>query len=243
MKTYIEFTEYLSEAVQWQRSLFDHLFYESEALIAADQFGEPSYDENNEKDINSKGFTTERTQYIFQKKGDRAFHIPLNAKLLERFTSAIKITAAHATGVKGLENLIKIQKKRTKQISTYTVDNFGTLIDGIWSDHGGGVIAIVKGQAVGGLDRDIMSKVDKQGKRVLDIGNGVITPEAVFRGDQMSIITASKLLFALRAMKDKLIDELRSKYEAKRIPAKSKGEEKYATQAKASVLDCQATIS
>ena len=229
MKTFHSFTEYLIEKVQWQRSLFDHLFYESEALIAADQFGDPSYDENDDKDINSKGFTTERTQYIFQKKGDRAFHIPLNARLFERYTSAIKITAAHSTGVKGLENLAKIQKRRTKQISTYTVDNFGTLVDGIWSDNGGGVIAIVKGQAVGGLDQDIMSKVDKQGKRVLDIGNGAVTPEAVFRGDSYSIQTVSALLFALRQMKDKLVDELRNKYESKREPAKSKGEEKYAT--------------
>ena len=44
-----------------------------------------------------------------------------------------------------------------------------------------GIIAIVKGQAVAGIDNDIWSKVDKQGKRLLDITNNGVPANDVFR--------------------------------------------------------------
>ncbi len=66
MKTYSQFTEFLFERVQWQRSLFDHLFYDADKLLDDDNYQEPSYDEDDEDDVNSKGFVDERRQYIFQ---------------------------------------------------------------------------------------------------------------------------------------------------------------------------------
>ena len=50
MKTYSQFTEFLFERVQWQRSLFDHLFYDADKLLDDDNYQEPSYDEDDEDD-------------------------------------------------------------------------------------------------------------------------------------------------------------------------------------------------
>ncbi len=64
MKTYIEFTEFLSEQVQWQRSLFDHLFYDADLLMTSDMYGKESksYDEDDEDAIRSEEFKKERNQ-------------------------------------------------------------------------------------------------------------------------------------------------------------------------------------
>lgn len=235
MKTYSQFTEFLFERVQWQRSLFDHLFYDADKLLDDDNYQEPSYDEDDEDDVNSKGFVDERRQYIFQEPLDHSFHLPLNSRFIERIFGEIQILACHATGMKGLVNLVKLQKKRTKQISAYTVDNYGSMTSGVWSDSGGGIIAIVKGQAVAGIDNDIWSKVDKQGKRLLDITNNGVPANNVFRktGNDVkfmqSVKAYEKLTKALLTMKREMISELKEKYGNKRVPPTNKGEQKWET--------------
>jgi len=234
MKTYNQFSEYLIEQVQWQRSLFDHLFYDGDKLLADDQYGDPSYDEDDENDVNSKGFVSERRQYVFQQPSDRSFHLPLNSRFIERIFGEIQILACHSTGMEGLVKLTKLQKKRTKQISAYTVDNYGSMTSGVWSDNSGGIIAIVKGQAVAGNDNDIWSRVDKQGKRVLDITNNIVNPNEVFGkyGDQtfLKLVKAyEKLTKALLTMKREMISKLKEKYGDKRVPPTNKGEQKWET--------------
>ena len=117
MKTYSQFTEFLSEQVQWQRSLFDHLFYDADLLMNSDMYGTKSHDEDDEDDIKSEGFKKERTQYVFQEHTNRSFQLPLNSRFIERVSGEIQLLACHSTGSQGLKDLVKIQKTRTKQIS------------------------------------------------------------------------------------------------------------------------------
>ncbi len=138
------FKEVVNEEVQWQRSLFDHIFMEADGLLADDK------------------------EYIFQDEKDKSFHIILDQKFLERVSTPVRLIAAHSSGVKGLDKLKKLQNKRTKQISAFTVDNIGAMLYGIWDD-GGGVITILEGTALMGQAGDIMSKPDKKGTRVIDI--------------------------------------------------------------------------
>ncbi len=138
------FKEVVNEEVQWQRSLFDHIFMEADGLLADDK------------------------EYIFQDEKDKSFHIILDQKFIERVSTPVRLIAAHSSGVKGLDKLKKLQNKRTRQISAFTVDNIGTMLYGIWDD-GGGVITILEGTALMGQAGDIMSKPDKKGARVIDI--------------------------------------------------------------------------
>ena len=73
-----------------------------------------------------------------------------------------------STGTQNVDRLIKMQGKKGKQISVFTTDREGQLADGVWG--GGGVVAILRGNAYASSTGDIMSVVDKQGRRVLDIG-------------------------------------------------------------------------
>lgn len=138
------FKEVVNEEVQWQRSLFDHIFMEADGLLADDK------------------------EYIFQDEKDKSFHLILDQKFMERVSTPVRLIAAHSSGVKSLDKLKKLQNKRTKQISAFTVDNIGTMLYGIWDD-GGGVITILEGTALMGQAGDIMSKPDKKGARVIDI--------------------------------------------------------------------------
>ena len=244
MKTYNQFTEFLTEQVQWQRSLFDHLFYDADLLMTSDMYGKEtkSYDEDDEDDIKSEGFKKERNQYVFQKHTNRSFQLPLNSRFIERVSGEIQLLACHSTGSQGLKDLVKIQKKRTKQISAYTVDPYGDMTSGIWSDNNGGIIAVVKGQAVAGLQKDLWSKVDKQGKRLLDITtNGGLRPATVFRSGIrnwnkesnakfMSLIKSyENMTQELVDMKRDMIKVLEKEYGNKRVAPKNKGEQRWET--------------
>ena len=75
---------------------------------------------------------------------------------------------AHVMGIKDIPKLMALQGKKGKQVSAFTTDEYGDLEGGVWTE--GGIIAIVKGTAMSSGQGDIMSKVDKQGRRVVDFG-------------------------------------------------------------------------
>jgi hypothetical protein len=98
--------------------------------------------------------------------------IPLQHSLIEKTIGTVPMYAAHVLGVNNLQNLIKIQNKRGKQISAFTAESgFGPLTSGgVWG--GAGIVAILKGYAMAGGATDIMSVVDKKGTRFIDVGSG-----------------------------------------------------------------------
>ncbi len=116
------------------------------------------------------------------------------------------------------------------------------MTSGIWSDSNGGIIAVVKGQAVAGLQKDLWSKVDKQGKRLLDITtNGGLRPATVFRSGIRNWNKESNAKFMaliknyenmtqeLVDMKRDMIETLKKEYEDKRVAPKTKGEQRWET--------------
>jgi len=98
--------------------------------------------------------------------------IPLQQSMIEKTIGTVPMYAAHVLGVNNLQNLIKIQNKRGKQISAFTVESgFGSLTSGgVWG--GAGIVAILKGYAMTGGPTDLMSVVDKKGTRFIDVGYG-----------------------------------------------------------------------
>jgi len=130
------------EAPKWTRSLFDHLFIKK-----------------------GNKYDPERPYT----KGDKEVFIPLVPAMIDKLVGGpTELYGAHSTGTQNLDRLIQMQNKKGKQISVFTTDREGQLSDGVWG--GGGVVAILRGNAYASSTGDIMSVVDKQGRRVLDIG-------------------------------------------------------------------------
>ena len=147
------------EAPKWTRSLFDHLFMKK----------------GTKYDGPDRPFT----------KGDKEVFIPLVPAMIDKLVGGpTELYGAHSTGTQNLDRLIKMQGKKGKQISVFTTDREGQLSDGVWG--GGGVVAILRGNAYAASSGDIMSVVDKQGRRVLDIGPS---------GDLMNIEDNEDLLY------------------------------------------------
>jgi len=200
------FKEVLNEGVQWQRSLFDHLFMNTDELLADEDRGDVKPD------------------YIFQDANDRTFQLVLDAKHIERLVTPAKLIAAHSTGFRGLQKLIQIQNKRTKQISAYTVDNFASMLSGLWADGAGEIIVILEGTALVGDTKDIMTKPDKKGTRVVNIGeNAELNYHTILKGSEplfvknQKIVKYKELLSKLVKFKQSLLEKLRKEYADKRI--------------------------
>lgn len=160
METFKSFL--INEEVQWTKSLFDHLFTLEYSQI------------KNEQLLTRAILKAERTNpdavrysYLIP-EGDRRYQLSLVPSMIERVVGSVVTYGIHASGVDNFEKLIKIQKKKATQISVYTTDEDGRLAKGVWG--GGGVYTILKGNVYAGASRDIMSIVDKQGRRLVDLG-------------------------------------------------------------------------
>lgn len=138
--------------------------------------------------------------------------IPLQSSLLQKTVGTVPIYTAHVLGPHNLDNLFSIQNKKTKMLSTFTIefvnDNLGTITSsGVWG--GTGVIAILKGYAMGGGDSDINSIVDKQGIRYINISDDSIISYSAKKNANVDI---SKFSQKVQNMKLKILrDEMRDK--------------------------------
>ncbi len=158
------FKEYvnLQERVQWTRSLFDHLFtlpyseindfFLKKAVFAALKGDNPDADK----------------LYYLIPDDDRRYQLPLVPAMIERVVGSVVTYGIHASSAENLEKLMQIQGKKGKQISAYTTDEEGRLSSGVHA--GGGVYSVIKGNVYAGGSTDIMSIVDKQGRRLVDLG-------------------------------------------------------------------------
>jgi hypothetical protein len=138
--------------------------------------------------------------------------IPLQSSLLQKTVGTVPIYTAHVLGPHNLDNLFSIQNKKTKMLSTFTIefvnDDLGTITSsGVWG--GTGVIAILKGYAMGGGDSDINSIVDKQGIRYINISDDSIISYSAKKNANVDI---SKFSQKVQNMKLKILrDEMRDK--------------------------------
>ena len=208
MKTYQQFKEFLTERIQWQRSLFDHLFLDHDGLLYDDNY---YYDHELDR------------RYNFQKEDDATFQLPLDVSFIKKLSTPVRLIAGHATGISGVQKLKALQNKKSKQISAFTVDNYGTLINGVWADAVGGILVILDGLAVIGNEYDIDSRVNKKGTRLVDISTqGSINSENHFieYKDQDGYRAYKALLRELLRFKHGLIKKLRATYEDKRLKTK-----------------------
>ncbi len=158
------FKEYINlhEKVQWTRSLFDHLFtlpyseindfFLKKSVFAALKGDNPDADK----------------LYYLIPDDDFRYQLPLVPAMIERVVGSVVTYGIHASSAENLEKLIKLQGKKSKQISVYTTDEEGRLSSGVHG--GGGVYSILKGNVYAGGSTDIMSIVDKQGRRLVDLG-------------------------------------------------------------------------
>jgi hypothetical protein len=160
METFKSFL--IKEEVQWTKSLFDHLFTLEYSQI------------KNEQLLTRAILKAERTnpevinyRYLIPDE-DRRYQLSLVPSMIERVVGSVVTYGIHASSAENLEKLIKIQKKKAKQISVYTTDEEGRLASGVWG--GGGVYSILRGNVYAGASMDIMSIVDKQGRRLVDLG-------------------------------------------------------------------------
>lgn len=161
MQGFKEYCQSLHEEVQWTRSLFDHLytlpynevrdFFLKQEVIKA-------------RDTNPE---VESYNYLIS-DDDQRFQLPLVPSMIERVVGSVVTYGIHASSPKNLENLIPLQDKKSKQISVYTTDEEGRMSSGVWG--GGGVYSVLKGNVYAGGSTDIMSIVDKQGRRLVDLG-------------------------------------------------------------------------
>ena len=207
MKTYQQFKDFLTERVQWQRSLFDHLFLDHNGLLYDDNY---YYDHELDR------------RYNFQKLDDKTFKLPLDVSFIQKLSTPVRLVAGHATGINGVQKLKALQNKKTKQISAFTVDNYGTLINGVWADSLGGILVILEGLAVLGNEYDIDSRVNKKGTRIVDISEeGSISAHNEFvNRDEEAFKAYVMLMKQLVKFKHGLIQKLSAVYENKRLKTK-----------------------
>ena len=162
IRHYINVIDQLNEEVRWQKSLFDHLFVDDIKI----------YDFNPESGYNEE----KRYPYLIQ-PNHKKFWTPVVPSMMERLEMTRRMAGCHVLGVDKLKQLIAIQGRRQKQISVFTSDVEGFIsASGIWG--GGGLVAILTGDVSVGAAADIMSVVDKGGRRLIDLG-----PEPDFQGE------------------------------------------------------------
>jgi len=162
LRHYINVIDQLNEEVRWQKSLFDHLFIDT---IKIHEFNPDSgYNEQTEY------------PYLIQ-SNHKKFWTPVVPAMMDRLQMSRRMAGCHVLGVDKLKQLIAIQGRRQKQISVFTSDVEGYIsASGIWG--GGGLVAILTGDVNVGAAADIMSVVDKGGRRLIDLG-----PEPDFQGE------------------------------------------------------------
>ena len=161
MQGFIEYYRVLHEQVQWTRSLFDHLF--------TLPYNEVRDFFLKQEVMNARKTNPEVESYDYLiSDDDQRFQLPLVPSMIERVVGSVVTYGIHASSPKNLENLIPLQGKKSKQISVFTTDEEERMSSGVWG--GGGVYSILKGNVYAGGSTDIMSIVDKQGRRLVDLG-------------------------------------------------------------------------
>lgn len=138
--------------------------------------------------------------------------IPLQSSLLNKTVGTVPMYVAHVLGVENLNNLFSIQNKKSKMLSTFSIEHidndYGTISGGgMWG--GTGVIAIIKGYAMAGGHGDINSIVDKQGVRYINIAQDTMISVSARHNANVDI---SKLSQKIESMKLKILrDEMKDK--------------------------------
>lgn len=190
----------LSEKVKWTRSLFDHLYT-------------IPYSEINDFFLKKAITTAMKTNpnadkhFYLIPEDDPKYQLPLVPAMIERVVGSVVTHGIHASSAENLGNLIKLQGKKSKQISVYTTDEEGRMVSGVHG--GGGVYSILKGNVYAGASTDIMSIVDKQGRRLVDLGPNSEIAFAYDYGDIMRTSAYKKMWLDLlnfrRSITNKLI--------------------------------------
>ena len=108
--------------------------------------------------------------------------IPVSSVILDKvFPDKIRTTVFHITDIKGINSLMKLQKKQ-KTISAFFFMDTSYLMQGIKSNNGG-TIAELDGNVIVSAESDIMSMPDKQGRRWIELVSfsqyGAIEDDAV----------------------------------------------------------------
>lgn len=134
MKT---FQQYLTEAPQWQYSLFD--------MITSTYLRSVNYQKGN------------------------TIVVPLQNALLERHFDIKQKVAAHVASIDKIDELRKIQNKKSKHISASTEPDRGMVEGGIWG--GSGAVFILRGDLLVFGGQDVWSAPTKQGTRVTTLYN------------------------------------------------------------------------
>ena len=198
-----EFSKLL-EQVQWTKSLFDHLFTRDYADIHNDEKLTRAIlkAERNNPDA------TEVYTYLIP-ENDTKYQLTLVPSMIERVVGSVVTYGIHASSAENLEKLVKLQGKKATQISVFTTDEEGRMASGVWG--GGGVYSIVKGNVYAGGSTDIMSLVDKQGRRLVDLGP---RSELAFNYDYADLLKSSEyksMWNDLKTFRMKLVNQLMAK--------------------------------
>ena len=179
----------LQEKVQWTRSLFDHLF-----TLPYSELGSKY-----------KLKQSDKMQYLIP-DDDFRYQLPLVPAMIERVVGSVVTYGIHASSAENLEKLIKLQGKKAKQISVYTTDEEGRMVSGVHG--GGGVYSILQGNVYAGGSGDIMSIVDKQGRRLVDLGPESELAYMYDYGDLMNSKEYKKMWNDLRKFRNTLTSQL-----------------------------------
>ena len=108
------------------------------------------------------------SEYIFDKDGygsdpASALKIPISGPMFKRvWPKSIRSTVFHATDLKGLQNLKKIEGKK-KTISAFWAMMARYMESGVATE--GGLVVEMEGDVLISSRSDIMSQVDRQGRR------------------------------------------------------------------------------
>jgi|SaaInlV_120m_DNA_4_1040238.scaffolds.fasta_scaffold56043_2 succinate dehydrogenase/fumarate reductase cytochrome b subunit len=91
-----------------------------------------------------------------------AGNIPMTPKVIHRIFGVKKIVALHVSDIDNFERLAKLQgtKKSVSMTNSFRPSFIGR---GVWA--GAGIAAVVEGDMMIGLNADLMSAPDKQGRR------------------------------------------------------------------------------
>ena len=121
------------------------------------------------------------SKMIFDFDHQFSVKIPVSSVILDKvFPDKIRTTVFHITDIKGINSLMKLQKKQ-KTISAFFFMDTSYLSSGIKTS--GGVVAELNGNIVVSAESDIMSMPDKQGRRWIELVSfsqyGAIEDDAV----------------------------------------------------------------
>ena len=198
MKTLNQFLQ--AEEVQWTKSLFDHLFVLDHTALGSHSLARKISQAKKTNNPNAEELT-----YVIPADAED-FLIPLVPSMIERVVGSVVTYGIHASDGGNLENLIKLQGKKTKQISVFTTDEDGELAYGIWG--GGGVYSVCKGNVYAGASADLMSVVDKQGRRLINLAPGTDFADNVDYEEIFSSSDFKKLWTDLKKFRGSLVSSL-----------------------------------